>query len=116
MENLHSEMQDLIHKLLLAIHLGQGDNFFQGFMDDVFPTLRLLHHPPSPLDGAGNGAGDGRGRQGRLCRTGHINSGILMLLYKDQNGGLEVLVSEECGGENGFLYRQLFLNNLSPNI
>ena len=77
----------VIHRVLMkgiAIGLGLGENFFDGFTRRGDNTLRLLHYPPVPAGGF-----DGPG--GKKVRAGaHTDYGSLTLLFQDARGGLQV--------------------------
>lgn len=63
----------------IAVDLGLPETYFTDKLDRPMATLRLLHYPPAPSQGAGQ-LGAGR----------HTDYGNLTLLATDEVGGLEV--------------------------
>jgi isopenicillin N synthase-like dioxygenase len=65
----------------LALSLDLEEHFFDGFMEGVVATMRLLHYPPQPAD-----------CDEKLTRGigAHTDFGAITLLLQDQVDGLQV--------------------------
>ena len=78
---------DQCHKLnevlmrALAVAMGLGPDFFDGYVRERFNTLRLLHYPAATK----SDFEEGRVRAGAHCDYGHLT-----FLFQDMNGGLQV--------------------------
>ena len=83
-----------VHQVLMrgmAIAMGLGEGFFDGFTRRGDNTLRLLHYPPVPAGGFEGGK--------RVRAGAHTDYGSLTLLFQDLRGGLQV--EPPAGGGRG---------------
>ncbi len=86
-ETFYEQCLQAAHRLqrVLALALGQKDDFFVSCHKGENVTLRMLHYPPlQPGNSSQMGAG------------AHTDYGMLTLLFQDDQGGLEV--QAEDGG------------------
>ncbi|VBB87021.1 Putative thymine dioxygenase [Podospora comata] len=65
----------------IAVGMGLGEGFFDGFVDRGDNTLRLLHYPA---------VGKERFEQGAIRAGEHSDYGSITLLFQDGRGGLQV--------------------------
>ncbi|POR36456.1 Putative very-long-chain (3R)-3-hydroxyacyl-CoA dehydratase, partial [Tolypocladium paradoxum] len=76
--SLHEELMRAI-----ALAMGLGEGFFDGFIDAGDNTLRLLHYPAVKADVF-------KANPGQVRAGEHSDYGSLTLLFQDSRGGLQV--------------------------